>query len=194
MLCGIPHTQFNKRSFIMQIDTQKTAQNNLISIVNATNATALTAAEIQFGLPEVFNDPEGINTRNTQVLVSAVDGSPYTGAVTVRYNRLDLEGLQQARNVTELSYTLGAESSLQTILDAVVTQLDVVASDVELSISEMPVIAELEDFTVIQLVAKSDSLLYLGQVNVLVFKAPEVLDPLDGTITNPELDGFDQPV
>ena len=119
----------------MQINLEKGAAKNVIDLINATNGSALTSAEIALGQPAEWTDPEGINTRNTSLTISAVPDSGYTGTVEVRYHRLDLASLASGKT---LSYTKSDTSTLQTLLESVATQLGVVEEAVKLDVDAMP--------------------------------------------------------
>lgn len=75
----------------MLINLNKTAQENLIDLINVENQLTLTTDEITLGQPLEFVDGEGINTRNTQIEVDTVPGGGYVNSLMIRYNRLDVE-------------------------------------------------------------------------------------------------------
>lgn len=171
----------------MQIDIQKSALDNVIDLINITNGTSLTDAIVEIGTPSEWVDPEGLNTRNTELSVSAKAGSGYTGSVPVRFTRLDLTGFPSAGT---LEYTLTGTDTVGDILSAVATQLGVLEEAVELDITEVPVVAEGATVT-INILATVGSLLYVGQAPVTVF--PNTTD-LNDEVTQSDLDGFDEPV
>lgn len=170
----------------MQIDIEKSALDNVIDLINATNGTSLTDAVIEIGAPAVWTDPEGLNTRNTELTVTAKAGSGYTGSVPVRFTRLDLAGFPGAG---ELEYALTGEDTVGDILSAIATQLGVLEEAVELDVEEVPTVEEGET-TTITIRATGESLLYVGEASITVF--PHTTD-LNEEITESDLDGFDNP-
>jgi hypothetical protein len=170
----------------MQIDLLKSAVANVLLLINATNTTAFTAAELSIGTPAVWVDPAELNTRNTQVTVTSLAGSGYSGSVIVRYTRLTLE---HVRGVKVLDYTLLGDDTVAGIKAYVVAALGVVADQVELNISTVPVIPDGTESIEIQIQAIPGSLLYTGSTSVTTFPVGD--DTLEELITNPELEGFD---
>lgn len=179
----------------MQINLSKTAAKNLIDLINAENNTALTSAEITLGQPAEFVDGEGTNDRNTQVEVSAVPGSGYTDSVMVRYYRLDLDVLKGARVLT---YTKSEASTLESFIDSIATQCEIIEDQVEIVdgegdvLTELPVLSEGEpaQFT---LRAKADSYTYFGSTEVTLEPIPVTEEHIEEEIENQDLDGFEYP-
>ena len=170
----------------MQINLAKSAVENVLALVNAANSSVLSPAEVTLGAPVVWVDPLGVNTRNTQVTLTAVVGSGYTGTVDVRLTRLTLEAV---RGATVLDYTLLGSDTLVAIKAYVVAALGVVADQVELSVTEVPVVPNGQTSVTIQIQALATSLLYTGACDVTVF--PEGDDELNTIVTDPELPGFE---
>lgn len=170
----------------MLIDVAKTGIENVVDLVNTTNSTAFIDSDIEIGTPQAWEDTEGGNTRNTQLTLTAKEGSGYSGTVDVRYHRVDLVDLPGA---VELSYTLTGGDTVEGILGAVANDLGVVVDDVELNIIEVPTVAD-GSTTTIEVSAVSDSLLYIGMASVTVF--PNTTD-LDEEVGVTDLNGFDTP-
>lgn len=171
----------------MQIDLLESAAANVVALINDTNTTALTEAELTLGTPTTFATPAENGDRNTGLTVTSKAGSGYTGAVDVRYNRLDISTYTAA---TEgLEYQLAEGDTLGDILSTVATALGVVEEAVELDIVEVPTVADGESVT-INIAATTDSLLYVGQAAVTVFPSTT---PLSSEIVTGDLNGFDQP-
>lgn len=179
----------------MLINLSKTAQKNLIDLINAENQTALTTAEISVGVPAEFVDGEGLNDRNTQVEITAVPGSGYTDSVMVRYYRLDLDVLKGARVLT---YTKSESSTLESFIDAVTTQCEVIEDQVEIVdeldnvLTELPVLSEgtPKQFT---MRAKADSYTYIGSTEVTLEPIPVTETPIEDEITQQDMEGFEYP-
>ena len=178
----------------MQINLAKTASKNLIDLINITNGTALTSAEITLGAPAEFVDPQGLNDRNTQCEVSAVPGSGYTDSVMVRYYRLDLDVL---KGVRVLSYTKNEGSDLATFVDAIATQLEVIEDQLEVLDSEGTVLTELPvlngEAATLTIRAKADSYTYIGTTTATLEPIPVTETPVGDEVTQQDLDGFDAP-
>lgn len=178
----------------MQINLAKTAAKNLIDLINITNGTALTSAEISLGAPAEFVDGEGINDRNTQVEVSAVPGSGYTDSVMVRFYRLDLDVL---KGVRVLTYTKSEGSDLESFIDSVATQLEVIEDQIEIVDSEGVVLTELPVLegvaAELTVRAKADSYTYIGSTQVTLEPQPVTETPIEDEIEEQDLEGFDAP-
>lgn len=171
----------------MLIDIVNNGVTNVIDLINDTNTTALTEADISLGAPTVFDDPEGTNDRNTELVVSGKSSGGFTGDVTVRYSRLELSTLPKA---TGLQYTLTGAESIDDILTAVATKLAVAKSAVKLDVAEVPTVAAGETGT-INIQATDNSLLYIGAAAVTVNPGET---PIDSEVTTQDLGGFDEPV
>jgi hypothetical protein len=64
----------------------------ILAAVDSQNNVTLVESQYTFGLPTPYTDPTG--QTNTQLTITAIDpDSPYTGAVTVNYTRLNLADL-----------------------------------------------------------------------------------------------------
>lgn len=179
----------------MQINLSKTAAKNLIDLINSENNTALTSAEITLGVPAEFVDGEGVNDRNTQVEISAVAGSGYTDSVMIRYYRLDLDVL---KGVRVLTYVKSESSTLESFIDTIATQLEVIEDQIEIVDGEgnvletLPVLADgtPAEFTVR---AKADSFTYFGSTPCTLEPIPVTEEPLENEVTNQDLEGFNYP-
>lgn len=166
----------------MFINTSKGGLGNIVDLVNLTNGTAFTESDVSLGPASTYTDPEGVNTRNTQIDVQAAGASPYTGSVTVRYNRVDLSTQTAA---TGLEYTLTGSETLADMLTVIAAQLGVVEEGLELDVPEVPTVAAGETVT-INIVASTNSVLYVGQTPVTVNPSME----MESQVTTSNLDGF----
>lgn len=178
----------------MLINTSKSAVKNMIDLINLDNSTALTSAEITLGAPAEFIDPESLNDRNTQVTVSAVPSSGYSDSVDIRYYRLDLD---QLRGVRVLEHTKTEASTVQSIIDAMSTTVDLIESELELLDESGVVLTELVTLDgpkAYKIRAKADSLCYIGEMEVTVnpIEVPEI--PVGEEVTNTDMSGFEYPV
>lgn len=80
-------------------DFTKSAQQIIIDLVNNDNTLALTPALVTFGAPTAATVGGSI-TRDTDLTLTAVDGSGYTGSATIHYNRVDLSTVPGSRSTT----------------------------------------------------------------------------------------------
>lgn len=72
-----------------QVDRAKSADENLIDLINTVSTYTFTGTEFTHGNPQVYT-PESPDTSNTQILLTSVPGSGVTGSKTVRYRRLEM--------------------------------------------------------------------------------------------------------
>lgn len=170
----------------MKFDIQKSGIANVLSLINADNAQAFTLEQISIGAPAVYVDETGVNPRNTQILITALEGSGMVGTQTHRYTRLDLAGLSESAVVIQL----GEASTLEEVKAQVVQQLAVADVEVQFSVSEMPAFED-SDEAVIQLVAIDGSYGYIGQVDVTLMKFVPEPTQLSDALPNQDLNGFE---
>lgn len=180
----------------MQINLAKTAVKNLMDLVNNDNGTALTEAEVTFGLPATWDDGNGgaDNDRNTQVTLSAVEGGGYTDTVDIRYYRLDIDVI---RGAVVLERQLTETSTLTTLRDAMATTVGLIEDQVTITddagvpLDALPSIAEGETATV-YLTALSDSYTYIGTCAVTLH--PYIAEtPVGDEVQTTDASGFDYP-
>lgn len=177
----------------MLINTSKSAVKNLIDLINADNLTALTSAEISIGTPASWTDPVGTNDRNTLVTVSAVAGSGYKDAVDIRYYRLDVD---QLRGATVLEHTKSDTSTVQSVIDAIATQVDLIETELELLDETGAVITSLVPLASPQqyaVRAKADSICYIGQMAVTINPIPVPETAVGDEVTTTDMSGFTYP-
>lgn len=167
----------------MQINTSKTAIQNILDLVNGKNAGLnLTEAQVSVGVPSVFSEAE--NPRNSQVTLTALGGSGYTGTKTIKYTRLGVG--QGVAVLPSQVYVVGAETEAE-IKTAVATALNLVESEIEISALTLPVDSSTPGQ--VSVAPKVDSLLYVGaSLDVVLAIAPE---DLESAIANDQMDGFD---
>ncbi|MNH65358.1 hypothetical protein D3C73_173670 [compost metagenome] len=175
----------------MQLDILKSGQENFLLLANTANSQTLTASQMTIGAPQVFDDPEDTNLRNTQVTISALPGSTeFKGAQTLRYTRLDVAALVGA----SYEFQTTAESTIADVLAGVAAAKGLIAADLEITETEMPT---WDDGTVdgetapLTLKAKAGSYAYIGTVTI------NVIEPVDGRerfadlYAVQDLDGFE---
>ncbi len=167
----------------MQINTSKTAIQNILDLVNGKNAGLnLTEAQVSVGVPSVFSEAE--NPRNSQVILTALGGSGYTGTKTIKYTRLGVG--QGVAVLPSQVYVVGAETEAE-IKTAIATALNLVEAEIEVSALTLPV--DVNTPGQVNVAPKVDSLLYVGaSIDVVLAIAPE---DLESAIANDQMDGFD---
>lgn len=175
----------------MQLNIAKTAQQNLLDLMNAANTQTLTLADMTMGAPVVYDDPTDVNTRNTQVTISALQGSEdFKGSQTLRYTRLDVEALVGA----SYEFQSVEGSTLADVLAGVVAAKGLIAADVELVEAEMPdwsdemIDGETAPLT---LRAKTGSYAYVGEVTITVVEPVDGRERFADLYSVVDLDGFE---
>lgn len=170
----------------MQFDILKSGIENILALVNGDNGQTLTLEQIAISAPAVFVDESGVNSRNTEIVVSAVAGSGFKNSQALRYTRVDVA----SKAVEAVSIQLDAESTLETIKAQLVGQLGVRGEELELSVAEMPAFED--GSAVIQLRAVEGSYGYVGSVDVTLVEfvpVPEDVDMAD-ILSVVDLNGF----
>lgn len=173
----------------MQIDILKTGQANFLELANTANGQTLTADQMTIGAPVVYNDETGTNPRNTQVTISALPGSlEFKGSQTLRYTRLALADV-----LAGYEFQSTEESTIEDVLAKVISDLGLVASDVELVETVMP---EWDDGTIdeetspMTLRAVEGSYLYIGDGTVTVVEPIDGRERFSTLYAVQDLDGF----
>lgn len=177
----------------MIINLSRTAVQNVLALINAKNGLQLTTAEVTLGEPMDFDG--GLeNERNTQVELAAVPGSGYVNSVMVRYWRLDLDVL---KGVRVLAQTKNETSTVESVTDAVATQLDVIADQIELVdengdvLEALPVLGGTPAELTVR--AKASSYTYLGSTTMTLNPIPVTEEEMEDTVLERDLDGFEYP-
>ena len=78
-------------------DFTKAAAQIIIDLVNNDNTLALVVASVTMGAPTAAVLGGSI-TRDTDLTLTAVEGSGYTGSATIHYNRVDLSTVPGSRS------------------------------------------------------------------------------------------------
>lgn len=147
---------------MFQIDRTKTAAANLIALLNTGSTYAFTGAEYTIGAPSAQTPVDTTENTNSQVTLTAVDGSGFTGTKTVRYRRLALGATKPGAAV---AYNITGADTLATIQTAIAVEHNLIESDISTT-GVIPVEgAGPNTFTV---TAAPTSVLYTGTLNVTV--------------------------
>jgi len=144
-----------------QVDRAKSAQQNLIDLINTGSTYVFTGSEFTIGTPTTYI-PTAPETSNTELLLSAIPGSGFIGSEAIRYRRL---ALGATRPGAKLQYTIAAEDTLETLKESIAQEHNLVSSEFDLQ-GQWPVQGgSASEFT---LTAVTGSLLYTGSITVSV--------------------------
>lgn len=171
----------------MKYDILKSGLENVLALLNLDNSQAFTLEEISIGAAVDYTDELGVNTRNTEILVTSIDPSVALGSTTLRYTRIDL-ATKAPEGVT---LVLDGDDTLETVLTKVTTQLKLSPTEVEFATLE--VLPELEPDVPVELSlsAVAGSYGYLGTVTVTVSLPPLPIPDLDELLVTVDLGGFE---
>lgn len=166
-----------------QLDFTKNPNQILLDQINNDNTSALTLAQISYGLPTAATGPTP--PADTTITVISADGSGFTGSVNINYNRVDLSTIPGTRSTT---FTLGDAVNVSDLIPEINTayQINLTASDYEDAV--LPTFTgtpdEMHDF---QVAANADSVVYEGTVTLTV-QGNDI--PLSSVITTQTLTGL----
>lgn len=173
----------------MAIDVAKTALENLYALVATANGKPATPAHFTLAAPAV-RVPDA-NARNTSVLATAVDGGGYEGVQTFTYTRLDIDALGGP-----LELQLQQGTTLADVLAWAVTQLGVIASEVEFTITELPAFVDETNGDaptteeLVEVKAKAGSYAYIGTKAITLLAPVPEDEQLAAAYPTADLDGF----
>lgn len=144
-----------------QINRALTAIQNMVALINTGSTYTFTGSEFTFGNPANYV-PVAPDTSNTEVILTAVEGSGFVGTKSVKYRRLALGATRPGARV---NYTIDADDTLVTLKEAIAQEHNLVAAEFDLT-GDLP--AQGEPVAVFTLTAKANSLLYTGSTTVNV--------------------------
>lgn len=171
----------------MKINLQKSAQQNLLDLINASNTNSVLAStNVTLGAVADYSNA-GDTRRNTQVVVTALQDKGYAGSATIRYRRPTLAQVSKYAGAT---VTIAPSDTATQALAKVVAALGLLATEVVGPASfTMP--ANENDPQDFAINAIDGSYLYLkGELKVKVI-VPDTDVALDSALTTKDLDGFD---
>lgn len=170
----------------MATDFTKSAQQILIDLINESNATALTVADVTFSAPTV----QASGNRNTGITITAVANSGYTGHRDLTYDRVDLAQVPGSRNKV---FNIGSVTSALGLLPAINAAYGINLTADDVYDDAMPTFGGTDplETEVFVLRAKPTSLVYRGQLE-LTMDGNDV--DLATLITVTELNGLNYPV
>lgn len=146
----------------LQIDRAKTAEQNILALILTASSFAFTGTEFTIGAPSAQTPADPQEKTNSQLTLTAVDGSGFTGTKTLRYARLELGHTKPG---AKTSYTIGASDTLSTLKSAIAVEHNLVETDFDLTGTLPAQGAPAQTFT---LTASANSWLYFGSVTVQV--------------------------
>jgi hypothetical protein len=154
-----------------QINNSQTAEQNFVGLINTGTQLTFTGAEFTRGTPSVYT-PESPDTSNTEITLTAVSGSGFTGTKTIRYRRLEL-GHTKTAAATEFSVL--AEDDRASMKQKIATEHNLILSEFDL-VGTIP--APGDDDSECTIEAVTNSIIYFGtySVTLLAASAPPVLD------------------
>lgn len=151
----------------------------LVALINRTNTAvgaALTAASVDFGLPTQSSG----GTYNTDITVTAVDGSGYSGMESINYNRLHLQSEIADPFVASgvdrnLEFSIGNATMIGGIVPAINARFGINLTAEDFIDGALPTFTggpnETHD---VQVIANADSLCYRGSFT-FTLKSEDIL-------------------
>lgn len=146
-----------------QVDLTKSAQQNLIALINSESTVVFTGTEFDVSAP-VTHTPTPPETTNTTFTMTAREGSGYRGIQEPRYTRL---ALGNTRPGLFLSWNVKTGDSFNQLKDDLLHNHNVLASDIDWSgITDIP---DAGQSGVLTITAKEGSYFFTGSVNITIY-------------------------
>lgn len=145
-----------------QFDPEQSALQNFFNLIYRNNKIRLTEREIEVGTPAPVVDPDG---DNSIILVKGKANSPVSGEVDLYYARADMDlyyptfdiDLKELENVDDK----------QAFIDYIDGKFNLVDGEFDLDIDDP--FGSLALYTSIDILAKPDSLIYIGKKTINIF-------------------------
>lgn len=145
-------------------DFTKTPQAILLDLINQSNGTSIPAPAITFGLPTAATG--GSPARNTDITVTAVQGSGYKNSANLHYDRVDLAVVPGSRGAT---ITKGNATKLSDLLADINALWGVNIGAADIVDVDLPAFAGTANETHdVQMAASADALVFRGSVTITV--------------------------
>jgi hypothetical protein len=164
-------------------DFTKDPKQILLDLINDQNSSSLQVAMLTFGLPTAATGSSP--ARDTDLILTAVQGSGYTGSVTVSYNRVDMATIPGVRATV---FQKGDATKISDLIPEINTAYQLALTTDDYVDGALPTFTgtpnEQHDFNV---VAGADSIPYRGTM-ILQVKADDI--PLSSVITTTTLNGL----
>lgn len=152
----------------MNLDLQKTAQENLIELIKLKNpGFTLGANNFDFSTPIVLTPEESANTvgnDNTKITLTAKTTAPVEGSVTITYLRPTVEGNVIANAPDFLN--VASNATEESIKSLIATNYGLLESELDFSGEEAGAVLApaVGDFSIVNVKAKSGSILYANSL------------------------------
>lgn len=146
----------------LQIDRTKTANQNILALILTASSYAWAGTEFTIGAASAQTPADPQEKSNSQLTLTAIDGSGFTGTKTLRYARLELGHTRPGAKTT---YVIGNSDTNATLKSAIAVEHNLVESDFDIAGSLPAAGAPDASFTV---TAAANSHLYFGTFNVTV--------------------------
>lgn len=169
-------------------DFTKAPDQIVVDLINHSNpGAALTPALLNFGIPTLATGETP--PRNSELELTAAVGSGYKGAVSVQYDRLNLQGFVAAGATLELP--IGNATRFSDLIPEINAALGINLTANDYNDGDLPEFEgtpnEVQEAT---LIVNADSLVYLGSL-VINLIAEDI--ELSAVITNLVLEGLNYP-
>lgn len=145
-----------------QIDRTKTADANVLALILTASSYAFSGSEFTVGAASAQTPADPQEHTNSQLTLTAVDGSGFTGTKTLRYSRLELG---HTRPGAKTAYQIANSDTNATLKTAIAVEHNLVESDFDIAGTLPAQGAAAATFTV---TAAGASRLYFGTFNVSV--------------------------
>lgn len=146
----------------LQIDRAKSASQNVLAMILTASSYAFAGTEFTVGNASAQTPANPAEGTNSQLTLTAVANSGFTGSKTLRYTRLSIG---QTRPGAKVAYVIGASDTLGTLKSAIAVEHNLVESDFQITGSLPAQGAAAATFAV---TAIGTSNLYIGTINVSV--------------------------
>ena len=114
----------------LQIDRAKTAEANMLALILTASTYAFAGTEFTVGPASSQTPTDGAEQTNSQVTLTAVDGSGFTGTKTLRYARLVLG---QTRPGAKVAYVISGSDTNATLKTAIAVEHNLVETDFDIT-------------------------------------------------------------
>lgn len=156
------------------MSTPVTGKQLVFNKINATNPTlpeTLSDSNVTLGTPVVNTD--GGVTKNTAIVVTALDGSIYSGSVTAYYDRVNLSDIVGAGPVGGNTYVLSNQTKISDVLAPFNALYNTNIQLEDIADGALPAPSAVDGAIEFALAALSTSHAFQGSVN-LIFKPNDV--------------------
>lgn len=152
------------------VDFTQAEQDVLIELIRKDNGgQILTGSQVKFGIPQVFV-PLPTVPKNTQIVMTAVEGGPYTGARAFFYDRVLLSSFVEW-GITDLTFIIEQEQTVADLLPKLNERLKVNLAYDSVVNSDLPVLTDANPTATIAVVVAGNSIVYRGQLSIKLQKA-----------------------